>query len=38
MTEEELKARTKKFALRTMRLTRALPRTPEGRAIGGQLV
>jgi four helix bundle protein len=38
MTEEELKARTKKFALRTMRLVRALPRTSEGRAIGGQLV
>jgi len=38
MTEDELKARLKRFALRVIRLVRALPRTPEGRAIGGQLV
>jgi four helix bundle protein len=38
MTEDELKMRTKKFALRTMRLVEALPKTAVGRAIGGQLV
>jgi four helix bundle protein len=38
MTEEELKKRTKQFALRIMRLVHALPNSIEGRAIGGQLV
>jgi four helix bundle protein len=38
MTEDELKKRTKQFALRVMRLVGALPSTIEGRAIGGQLV
>jgi four helix bundle protein len=38
MTEEELKARTKQFALRIVRLVRALPKNPEGRVIGGQLL
>ncbi len=38
MNEAELKQRTKKFALRVLRLVAALPRTTEGRAIGGQLV
>jgi four helix bundle protein len=38
MNENELKARMKAFALRIIRLVRALPKTPEGRAIAGQLV
>ena len=38
MKETELKQRTKKFALRVLKLVAALPRTTEGRAIGGQLV
>ena len=38
MKETELKARTKKFSLRVLKLVSALPRTIEGRAIGGQLV
>jgi four helix bundle protein len=38
MNEEQLKARTKKFALRVMKLVDALPNTTSGRAIGNQLV
>jgi len=38
MNSEELKARTKQFALRAMKLVGALPRTVVGRAIGDQLV
>ena len=38
MTSDELKRRTKQFALRVMKLVDALPRTTTGRAIGGQLV
>ena len=38
MTENELKQRTKQFALRVVKLVSALPKTAEGRAIGGQLV
>ena len=38
MTEVELKQRTKQFALRIIKLIRALPRTTEGRAIAAQLV
>lgn len=38
MTKEELKARTKRFALRVMSLVEALPKTASGRAIGNQLV
>lgn len=38
MNEQELKQRTKKFALRMLKLVGALPRTIEGRAIGNQLV
>ena len=38
MNSDELKARTKQFALRVMRLVEALPRTITGRAIGNQLV
>jgi len=35
---QELKERTKQFALRLMRLVDALPKTPKGRAIASQLV
>ena len=38
MDKEELKKRTKKFALRVIRLVEALPKTASGRAIGNQLV
>lgn len=38
MNADELRDRTKDFALRIVRLVRALPRTPEGRAIANQLV
>jgi four helix bundle protein len=38
MNAQELKDRTKQFALRIMRLVNALPNTPKGRAIAGQLV
>jgi four helix bundle protein len=34
----DLQARTFDFALRVVRLVRAIPKTVEGRAIGGQLV
>jgi four helix bundle protein len=35
---EALKARTKQFALRIIRLIRSLPRSAEGRIIGNQLL
>ena len=38
MDEEELKRRTKRFALQIMALVESLPNTQIGRAIGGQLV
>ena len=38
MTPVELKARTKRFALRILKLVAALPRSIEGRAIANQLV
>jgi len=38
MNKDELKARTKKFALRVMSLVEALPKTASGRAISNQLV
>ncbi|MBA2527687.1 MAG: four helix bundle protein [Pyrinomonadaceae bacterium] len=38
MDEEELKKRTKRFGLRIMKLVAALPNTPPGRTVGGQLV
>jgi four helix bundle protein len=38
MTESELLARTKRFALRVMKLVDALPSTSVGRAIGNQLI
>jgi four helix bundle protein len=36
--KEELKARTKDFGLRVMRLVDALPKTTSGRAIANQLI
>jgi four helix bundle protein len=38
MSPEELKARTKQFALRIIRLVGALPKNVEGRAIANQPV
>jgi four helix bundle protein len=38
MNEREMIARTKQFALRTMKLVGALPKTIQGRAIGSQLM
>jgi four helix bundle protein len=38
MNPQELKERTKQFALRVMRLVDALPNTPKGHAMAGQLV
>jgi four helix bundle protein len=38
MTEDDLKKRTKLFALRVLKLVAALPRNLAGRTIGGQLV
>jgi len=38
MNPQELKERTKQFALRVIRLVDALPNTPKGKAIAGQLV
>lgn len=38
MNSDELKTRTKQFALRVMKLVDTLPRTTTGRAIGGQLI
>jgi four helix bundle protein len=35
---EDLKKRTKKFALRVLKLVAALPNTVQGRTVGGQLV
>jgi four helix bundle protein len=38
MNEREMIARTKQFALRTMKLVGALPKTIQGRAVGSQLM
>lgn len=38
MTADELKDRTKQFALRVLKLVAAMPKTIEGRAIASQLV
>jgi four helix bundle protein len=38
MNAQDLKDRTKQFALRVMRLVDALPDTPKGRAVASQLV
>ena len=38
MDQQEMKRRTKEFALRIMKLVGALPQSIEGRAVGNQLV
>ena len=38
MDKEELKQRTKQFALRTLKVVRALPKDAAGRALANQLV
>ena len=38
MTQEEMKARTKKFALRVIRLVESLPNTKTANVIGNQLI
>lgn len=38
MNSDELKARTKQFALRVMKLVNALPRTIAGRTVADQLM
>lgn len=38
MDKQELKQRTKQFALRVMKLVDALPNSTSGRAIGNQLI
>jgi four helix bundle protein len=38
MNEREMIARTKRFALRIMKLVDALPKTIQGRAIGNQIM
>jgi four helix bundle protein len=38
MTPKELKARTKRFAVDTIRLCRDLPTTLDGRTVGGQMI
>jgi four helix bundle protein len=38
MNETEMKQRTKRFALRVLKLADALPKTRSGNAIGGQIV
>ncbi|MCK5642415.1 MAG: four helix bundle protein [Gammaproteobacteria bacterium] len=38
MNKEDLKLRTKQYALRIIKLVKALPKTAEGRIIGGQLL
>jgi four helix bundle protein len=38
MNEEDLKRRSKQFALSTIKLVGALPNTPTGRTIGHQLL
>lgn len=37
MNADEMRKRTKQFALRTLKLADSLPRTPSGRAISGQI-
>src|SRR5215471_375897 len=38
MNREELKARTKKFALRVMKMTDALPRSVKGKVVANQIL
>jgi four helix bundle protein len=37
MTPEEMKARTRKFAVRVLKLADSLPRTPSGRTLARQI-
>jgi four helix bundle protein len=37
MNAEEMKARTRQFALRILKLADSLPRTPSGRTLAGQI-
>jgi four helix bundle protein len=37
MTPAKLKSRTKKFAIRVLRLADSLPRTPSGRTVANQI-
>src|SRR5438874_2719558 len=38
MTPEEMKARTKQFALRVMKVVDALPKNPAARIVAGQIL
>ena len=38
MNSDDLKKRTKEYALRIIKLVKALPKTIEGRTIGNQLI
>jgi four helix bundle protein len=38
MPEQDLKSRTKRFALRIIRLFRSLPRSPDAQVIGKQIL
>lgn len=38
MTPEEMKARTRAFALRIIKLVESLPQTPTAKVLGGQLL
>jgi len=38
MNAEDMKLRTKKFALRILKLADSLPRSPSGRTLAGQIV
>ena len=38
MNAEDMKKRTKQFALRVLKLADSLPRTPSGRTLSGQVV
>jgi len=38
MNQQELEKRLRSFALRSLRLVRALPKTPENRIYGNQLI
>ena len=38
MNAEDIKLRTKKFALRIMKLADSMPRSPSGRTLAGQIV
>ena len=38
MNETDMKLRTKRFALESIRLVATLPKAPEGRVVGNQLI